>query len=694
MKRWTAVAAVMLNLLLVACNNPIIIPADMAVTLPANQDYILHATLPVTPTSALESGTASLTPSPTLTASVTLPPTATLTRTPVPTRKPIFPVAPGNPLIDPGFQPIVIDNALRLTPVFVATKTSFRHSTISGDGQKLFVSTSDGTFVFNRQGAILAHWGNINTAAIECESCISTNFDGTWLAIITRNAGTWEAQLYDLQSDQPSLLLSIPLEAEFKGTRNEVSIAISPDDKYLAFRAGSGALRVLDMDTKLQALSYDRPVNGVSFSPDGSRFVIHAGQELLIYQVSDWKIVTNLLLPRDETPYSFSPDDSQLVLALPSILRVYGTNPIKLLREINVPPSNAITRQWQIFFSDDNILNGYAVSWDAYKKNAVTENGQWNIGSGEQLRFETSSSSTPDALSALWNSPIRLPATENGELEPVSDGYNAFRFISNDILLINSQHAACWLKLMVGETTCFKDPDHVLFASDTNTFKEILENSYTGLSEFRSGKINIQTGPYRVLAINRSGEWALINTGKGTDLYTRGKNLSQESVSGVLQGFAENITRIVFTTLEKQNTFTITVVNKATGDAIVQKKDNFLDQPVIMVTDGTIYYTQRELDRNQTIFNSIDPMSNKTNEITRISLPAEIKALALSTNGLFAAGLQDGSVLFLTKDGTQSVIFQAESNPIQGLSFSLDGRFLAISSPEGVRIFAVLPEKK
>jgi WD40 repeat protein len=699
MKKQTVFMTVAFLALLSACNNPIIVPANVAVTLPPNQDFILMATVPPTPSATpgpeLLAPTVSPVPISTTTGQPDQPtqtPTLTFTptRTPRPTRSLPYPVAIGTPLIDMGIQTIDINNVTQLSTVFSVVTTSPRHFVMSADGQKLFLSTSSGMFLFNRQGEVLARWPNIFTAAISCESCISTNHDGSRIAVITRNAGNWEAQVYDVQGSQATQILALPVEPGYKGLRNEASIAISPDNSFLAYQAGSSPLRVIDLQSKLQVLNYERPIDGINFTADGAKFVVHAGLEMLFYQVSDWKSLANLLLPREDVPYAFSPDGSRLAIALPTILQIYSVENVKLTKEINVPPGNASTREWQLAFKDNTTLSGYAVRWDSARTTATIESGQWDLQSGKALSFDTSTGTSPDALAALWGSPLSLPAPES-DLEIGPFAYNAFRFVSDGLLLINSPHSACWVKLFTGENTCFQDPDHILFASDANIYKEVRENADTNLLEFRGGKLTIQTGPYRIAAINRSGEWALVDNGTGVDLYTKGKKLPQESVNGQLQGFSENGNRIVFTTLENANSFNITVVDKATGNALYQKKDNFLYKPVIMTVDGTIYYIQNELGHNQTVFNVIDPKTLQVSEITRLSLPAEPQAMTLSSTGLFAVGLKDGSVSIITRDGSQNASFQAASSPIGGISFSPDGRFLAVESDEGVRVFAIVP---
>jgi WD40 repeat protein len=229
-----------------------------------------------------------------------------------------------------------------------------------------------------------------------------------------------------------------------------------------------------------------------------------------------------------------------------------------------------------------------------------------------------------------------------------------------------------------------------LFATDGNTLKEVVEQYNTSLQD-RSGAIIIQVGTYRFETINRTGEWALINSGSGTNLYTKGKKLPQESVKGRLQGFSENTKLIVITTLEKENTYYLTIIDKATGNTVFQKKDNFLYKPILMAADGTVYYLQRDLDKNQTIINVIDPKTYNVSELTRLSLPAEPKIMTLSSTGLFAIGQKDGSVFVMTQDASQNMTFQGATSSIGGLSFNPSGKFLAVASEEGVRVFAVLP---
>ena len=117
----------------------------------------------------LPSPTLDLTPSKTIPPPPTDVPTATITPsitptvTLTPTPKIYAPAGPGTPMVDMGFPLITFDSVPQLTPVFQAMKADVRTSAASGDGEKLFVSTSNGLFVFNKAGEQLAYWGNIFT---------------------------------------------------------------------------------------------------------------------------------------------------------------------------------------------------------------------------------------------------------------------------------------------------------------------------------------------------------------------------------------------------------------------------------------------------------------------------------------------------------------------------------------------------
>ena len=136
------------------------------------------------------------------------------------------------------------------------------------------------------------------------------------------------------------------------------------------------------------------------------------------------------------------------------------------------------------------------------------------------------------------------------------------------------------------------------------------------------------------------------------------------------------------------------MIDKTTGNATFLLKQSFLFNPVVMTSDGTIYYTQYNLTDNQTALFSLDPKTHDTSQIASLVIPAEPRALALSSTGLFAVGQKDGAVVIMTQDGGQSAGFQAGTSAIQALDFSPDGRFLAVASSEGVRVFGVLPASK
>lgn len=629
------------------------------------------------------------TPTPTVTPLPTETPTPTPSITPWPTRKSPYPAALGTQVIDMGFAPIGVENVPNLIAVFSAQRGDLRHAAASRDGQKLFVTSANGLFVFNRLGEQLAHWPELTTFKMECDNCLSVNRDGSRFAFLARNAAQWEAQVYEIRGDAAVKILGLPVDAAFLNRANEGRIALSPDGMLLAYATSSTPLRVFDLASGLQVFTDEREAHDLEFTPDGAFFVVRQMRTLFFYNPADWGLPADLVLPNDDTPYSFAPDGSAVVLALNTRLRVFSLPDLKLTREASLPPGSIENRAWQMFFPDATTLRLYSQQLDSFGKTALVDTGEWNITNGESLRFETFATDDPQPLSSLWGAALTLTSS-TGDLEP--DAYNGFRFISDGMVLVNSQHSACWLKYLTAELTCFKDPEHVLFASDGVTFREILE-TYNTLLQTWGGETTLQISPYRITNLNRSGDWAFVDVrGLSADLYARGKTLPEESVAGVLQGFAENPTHMVFTTQQANKTFTLTIFEKASGASLFQVKMDYLYQPLALTRDGTVFFFERDLDKNLVILNRIAPSTFEISEVARLPLPSAPQVVAASANsGLLAIGLADGSVYVTTQDASAGAFFQGFGTIINGLSFSPDGRYLAVASPDGVKIFAAKP---
>jgi hypothetical protein len=678
--------ALILPLILSACaiptlgGSPPALP-DSAVTsaAPANE-----TPLPIPTATATLTATASRTPS--------ITPTQTFTRTPSPTRKSPFPVGFGTTVPDPGFPVISLDQPEQLQPVFKMVTQSLWHSALSRDGKQLFAATSNGMIVYDRQGKQLAAWPNILMYNRVCESCLSVNQDGSRFALATRKDGKWEIQIYNVDAGNATLVYAQPMQVAFQNIPNEIDLALSPDGFLLAYDNGDGNTFVVDLRSLEKIFTYEDKVDTLIFTPDGASLAIRHGRNMLFLKTATWKNPTNLLLPAEDSPYAFSPDGKLIAVAVAGKVRAYTLDKLSPKREISVPPASATNRVWQIVFEDDTILLGYGIRWNGLHTKATVDAGKWNLETGETLKMETSESDSPDSLSALWGAVIPATATP-GELE--IGQYQRFSFVTPDSLLINGIHTACWFKLSTGEKNCFNDPKNNVLASDTSPYREIIQSYNTLLQKWNGGNA-FDVGPYRIAMVNKNADYIVLNVNDATtDIYYRAKKSPVESIPGRLLSYAENSDQIVLSTHGKSTLVNIAVIAKNKLDTLYQKKDTAILKPLAITNAGVVYFLQQPPDQAQVTLKMIDAKTYAVTDVMRLSMPAEPQVMAIAqATGLFAFGLQDGSVMLVSPDGTQTLAFQPAYSSIGALAFSADGRYLAIGSLEMIKIFAIVPERK
>lgn len=628
---------------------------------------------------------------PTETPVPTSTPTITPSITPSPTRTPrVFtPAAAGTPVIDMGFAPIELEVVPQLAPVWQAMKPVIRQAVPSGDGQKLFISTSNGLFVFGQSGEQLARWRDIFTHAIPCKNCLAVNQDGTLFVVLTRNAGRWEAQIYETQDFKwKTPRLNIPLEASYRGRENEGLVILSPDSRFLAYAAGDSTLRVFNLQNGRQVLSSEKPLRDLQFSPDSALFAVRDGRSLLVYDTQTWGTPSSLLLPATDTPFALSPDARSLAITFSNRLRIYSVEGFKITREVTQPGGRA--RQWELSFVDESTLRGVSTSWNATLTRATVITAEWDIQSGQNLRLDTIETDSLSPFPPSWEQEFALEDSTN---DLAVGEYNGFRYISNEMLLVSTANGVCWVRIFVGEQNCFEDAENTMFSSDTIAFKEIVKDNRTILQNWRGETILDVFGDYRVKAVDRSGEWALIDVrGAAADLYAKGRPRASESVGGAFQAFAETRTLFAYTTQQRSRTFVITVFDKTSGKTLAQKRDVFLLNPLLMNRQGALMLLKRDLDKGLTIVQVMEPPRYDIREVKRLSFQAEIVMMAYSTReDLLAFGLSDGSVVVFSPDFELRETFQAFDSPVTALAFSPDDRFLAAASREGMKVFVVRP---
>ena len=194
------------------------------------------------------------------------------------------------------------------------------------------------------------------------------------------------------------------------------------------------------------------------------------------------------------------------------------------------------------------------------------------------------------------------------------------------------------------------------------------------------------------MAVDRSGKFILVNNHDATvDIYSQMKSHLVASLAGTLRAYAESANQIVIMAQQSLSVSSITLWDKPSQKALYQKTDSRLLKPLAIANDGRVYFLQQDPDHPESILRFIDPKTHAVSDVARLSLSAEPQVMTRAADGTLALGLQDGVVTVVSPDGQQVTGFQAAYSPIGGISFTLDGRYLAVASAEGIRIFAVLP---
>ncbi|MGC1377199.1 MAG: hypothetical protein WA821_13295 [Anaerolineales bacterium] len=628
------------------------------------------------------------TPSPSRTPKNTLMPTPSITSKPTPTSP--YPIGPKTPLPSGNFQAITIQNVSQLAPVFQIVKQSVWQSAVSRDGKKIFVAANNGLFVYDRQGQQLSYWPSLILPSLPCETCLSINADGSRFALATHKDGKWLAQVYNVYENNANLLLEKPIDAPVQGIVNEARVAISPDGLMLAYGAGDGDTLLIDMNSSQTLLTHKGGADAAIFSPNGAYFVVRRAREMLFWKIPVWKNPASLQLPADNSAYAFSPDGKLLAVTMSDKVRAYALDTLKPSREIIIPTPKNLNRAWQIAFLDEKTLAGYDIRWDLDHVRATIDVAQWDLATGATLQMSTNESDAPpDALSALWGINVPLAAVPG----PVALGsYSVFRFVDQDQLLINSLHSACWLKLSSGETACFDDPKFTVLSSQTDAYREIQQAQTTLIQSWNGTALFKLPQPYPILGMNWTAEYFVVNVKDiTTDIYFKDRKPPLGSFPGALLASAENADRMVFSTQGKSAGGTITMLNKKNLEVTYQKKIDFILKPLAIGGDNRVYFVQQDVAQQKFDLKAISAINSNITNVGILSLPAEPEVMSISMAGIFAFGLRDGSVAIVSADGLQVASFQAVYTPIHAISISPDGRYLAVASDDGIRVFAVMP---
>ena len=651
-------------------------------SLPFERDFPADAGQPPTSTPVRTiTPAASLLPSPT--------PSLTPTLTPFPTRRSPYPVGLGTPLPDAGFPGISSGNTTLLKNVFEHTTTLRQANVISSNQETVLIATSKGLYLFDTQENLLAHWPEIKMANIACSACLTINEDASRFAIALRKDGAWQIQVHNIRDEKLELIKTFVGPETFGLESDPVQVAISPDGETLVYSFGGNSFVLYNLSREIELFEYRGRVQSLRFSRGGQYIYARRQTEVLIWDVYNIEgEFRNFLAPNENAAIDFSPGGEYVAVAFSSKIRLYRITPLALVREIDVPPTSVTNRTWQIAFLDDETLRGYALQWDSRTQTGQATIGEWDVSTGEALTIEeqeTDSQNTFDEFVGIEFVQEQLV----GGLDPT--GYRALRFISADVLLVNSQYAACSFKLTTGETNCQAQDDSLLHAADGPVFREIREDKSTLLVN-ALGETVFSLDPYPIRWINRTADFLLLdNNSRTTDLYVKDRSLPVQSVPGSLRSVAENANLLVFLTKQNSELMYMTMVEKATRKALFQKRETRLYDMLGIALDGTTYFLREDRDNNQAIIKAIPPGTDEVLDLLRIDLVAEPISMAISPQNTLAIGMQDGSISIISLDGLTQEIFQALQSPVNLLAFSPDGRYLAAAGQNGITVFAALP---
>lgn len=195
-----------------------------------------------------------------------------------------------------------------------------------------------------------------------------------------------------------------------------VSLAFSPDGKYLALGTQAGASMALSLGTKdlplvWEGTSSDGTILSVAYSPDGTR-IITGGYNVpvTIWNSADGKVVRHLERPREDVlSVAFSPDGNRIIAGgEDGTIRIWDSGSGVLTSRIEVNKSISA-----LAFSPDSLRacvgtrDGKLHEWDLLSEN---KRRTWNTGSSRIVAVVYStdgsklvSSGGPDEGAVVWD---------------------------------------------------------------------------------------------------------------------------------------------------------------------------------------------------------------------------------------------------------------------------------------------------
>ena len=671
--------------------------------------------VPFTATAVPPSATVTNTATATVTLTATpIPPTFTPTDTSTPTNTPTpeLPVGLNTPVPRPS-EPITAENASRIVELARYGSPVIWDVQFTGDGAKVFVSTSGGLMVFD---AATRERLVVMDVIPRKRSEVSPSWDGSRVMIETDS----DIRVYDGDGNLLRVIWEIPedvLEYSYPGTDLSSSgklAAVGYTKFYPETYRHNRLFQVFDVDTG-EVVFNERGLKPL-FSPDGSRMAVHWDGKIMIYDTSTWEKITYLSLWQMEynSNWEFSPDGSLMAIASPERVEIWDISSRRMVRWVDAYEKDRWGTPARLHWSPDGNLIGI---------NSARIISVWEISTGQLVNSLERGSYWAkiriDNQGQITTTPVDFNTGGDDLPLPLSWEYRPLRFSENMLFwetayatrnVFDPVTAACIIQIDGSGYDCALDASRQFIYGDNGQRYAVTDtgDAYRVQNE-ATGEIVAEIGKkdgYRFAPMQIDDQGFLYaQRGRfGTILYYLNRNENRtltKTPGGSLWywAFQPETRRLAAMTTYGGTTMVsglwLTVVEFGdNGTRTLYRSDAFWQ--AAPAWNGDVLATIDRRDRPSRL-NYLDVVRRKTvlDVETDVSdVEKSIESMRFSSDGwMLAAGTEDGRVFILdAATGAALHVWQAHRSTISAVAFSPDGTMLATMSDDGfVKIWGIWP---
>ncbi len=663
----------------------------------ATPTQTVEGNVPTKAASQLPAETLTPTPTQTIIPSNTPVPSNTPapTATPIPTSTPTpaLPLGLGSPLPG-GAQPILADNAAKITLLGRYSGEPYGVSAVSADGKRTIFASSEGIEVFDLvQQKLLdrvdtyIRWDQY----MYTEGWLSISGDGTIIGVVTAD------DLRVLSADG-KLLYALPSRPNelYPSLAIMDGIGVSPDGKLAALvdcaegeyngcpfqivRTDTGEV-VYTWNNKMLSLHGASPV----FSPDGSILATWFDNRLWFWNTSDWTAISDL--PREEQQgWVFSPDGKQIALG-GATLQLWDIATRKLDRELQ---PNEVTPLYPFFSPDGKWVAG--AGW-------AGQVAVWSTADGKLVAEQTLPFNDVARMRLIDGKAeiVSLPG-HDASLWGRAVGEDAFQFVEQDdvsMLAMVQGNQGCRLNLN-GQADC-QSGNYMILGSDGNFYRG---NEQDHMVEFRfgldgSGEIaasmtwsGYMLNPAGIDPQNHFFFYSLWSGPNNADVFA----LDSEKGTTIKKWTNTWMSRVSYSpdgkyaafVLDHNPGYGLVLFDRVNRLPVFQKTYPFgvSSQGVVFTPDSRkMVLLVGDASKQSLVIEIMDVASPHQTTPVTLSLPEQVflRSMAVSPDGkLLAVGLSDGHIqLTQVADGETVFDWLAHREWVGELAFSGDGKYLA-----------------